>query len=65
MQIDKIKVGITVHCPPDRGDAGYSGRVTHVTPGPPLKNHDGSEYVWVEVQHPRGTKHVWPSNRLG
>lgn len=47
-------------CPADRGDAGYQGTVTSV--GEPLP---GKSYRWVEVQHPLGTKHVWPSNRLG
>ena len=43
-----------------RGDAGYQGTVTSV--GEPLQ---GKDYRWIEVRHPKGTKHVWPSNRLG
>jgi hypothetical protein len=60
----RLKVGMTVRCPPDRGDQGYSGNVksvgTHIN-----RNSVGSDYVWVEVEHPRGTKHIWPSTRLG
>lgn len=56
----RFLVGQIVRCPADRGDAGYQGTVVSV--GEPLP---GKSYRWVEVQHPRGTKHVWPSNRLG
>lgn len=44
----------------DRGAAGYQGTVVSV--GEPLQ---GKDYRWIEVRHPKGTKHVWPSNRLG
>ncbi|MBC7198096.1 MAG: hypothetical protein H5U32_02490 [Pseudomonas balearica] len=56
----RFLVGQIVRCPADRGDAGYQGTVTSV--GEPLP---GKSYRWIEVRHPRGTKHVWPSNRLG
>lgn len=53
-----------VSCPPDRGDDGYTGRVMSV--GDTVHhNHQGIPYRWVTVRHPRGSQHVWPSNRLG
>jgi hypothetical protein len=65
MHIDKalrLKVGDIVHCPADRGDPAFTGRVTHVSP----VIHEASltEFIWVEVQGPHH-KSVWPSNRLG
>jgi len=61
----RLKPGVTVVCPPDRGDKGYRGVVTHV--GLNLCTHSllHEPYLWVEVQHPSGSKHIWPSNRLG
>lgn len=56
----RFLVGQIVRCPSDRGDKPYTGTVTWV--GEPLQ---GKDYRWIEVRHPRGTKHVWPSNRLG
>ena len=53
----------SVSCPPDRDDAGYRGMVTEVGEDVHL-NHAGQAYRWVTVRHPRGTSHVWPSNRL-
>lgn len=53
-----------VSCPPDRGDAGYVGMVTGVCDKVHV-SHQGKPYRWVTVRHPRGTSHVWPSNRLG
>lgn len=63
MQIAQVRTNLTVKCPPDRGDAGYSGKVVHVD-HTEHKNSQGSPYCWVTVQHPSGSKHVWPSNRL-
>lgn len=68
MNIDKaiaLKVGDTVHCPADRGDRPYAGRVTHVAGGRCV-SFNGTPYVWITVRHPNGlSSHVWPSNRLG
>lgn len=59
----KLKIGQTVHCPADRGDKGFSGKVVHV--GETVySNHQGTEYVWVTVQGVKKSS-VWPSNRLG
>lgn len=56
-------VGKIVKCPPDRGDARYSGKITQV--GTEVhKNIRGVEYVWVTVKGPYHSS-VWPSNRLG
>lgn len=60
-----LKVGSVVHCPPDRGEAGYAGKVTAIFPTQCVNIH-GHAYIWVEVQRPWGArKTVWPSNRLG
>ncbi len=69
MNIEKareLKVGDRVICPPDRGDAGYSGTVTHLTENEEYTNIHGDLYRWVSVRL-HGTYHstVWPSNRLG
>ena len=53
----------TVSCPPDRGDEGYQGRVMGVGETE-HRSHKGDPYHWVTVRHPRGSKHLWPSNRL-
>lgn len=67
MNIDKaitLKPGDTVRCPADRGEAGYTGKVTHVA-GNKCTSFNGTPYVWVTVRHPSGlSNHVWPSNRL-
>lgn len=60
----RIKRGERVACPPDRGDKGYMGEVVHTSPII-ATNRDGTEYIWIQVQHPDGHKSVWPSNRLG
>lgn len=66
MDINKAKllqVGNFVHCPADRGEAGYTGRITHV--GESVnKAHNGVEYVWITVRKDNKTNHVWPSNRI-
>ncbi len=58
----KLKRGQCVQCPPDRGDAGFYGKVTSV--GAVVDRVHNSEFIWVEVQGPHH-KSVWPSNRLG
>ena len=58
-----LKVGNTVHCPSDRGEAAYSGTVTHVSTET-NKNIHNTEYLWVTVKKNSHTSHVWPSNRL-
>lgn len=67
MHIDKARklaVGDLVICPPDRGDAGFAGKITRVdTSQKSSRNIDGHEYIGVTVQGPHG-KAVWPSNRL-
>ncbi len=62
--IFNAKVGTKVVCPPDRGTPRYVGTITHVGENVSY-NMNGKAYVWVEVRHPCGSKHVWPSNRLG
>lgn len=64
MRIDQIKLNATVHCPADRGEAAYTGTVTHIGQDR-QKAFNGVEYVWVSVRrNAGGTTHVWPSNRL-
>lgn len=59
-----MKLGQIVKCPADRGDKPYKGKITHV--GSSVnKTFNGVQYVWVTVEHPNKSKHVWPSNRLG
>ena len=54
-----------VHCPPDRGDRGYTGRVKAVSPHVYTNIH-GVPYVWVTVGTLDGkSAHKWPSHRLG
>ncbi len=64
-QANNLKVGQLVYCPEDRGEAGYSGKVTHIS-DTQNKNIRGTDYVWVTVRRLDGkSAHVWPSNRLG
>lgn len=64
MDYKALKVGQRVKCPADRGDPAYYGTVVDVSQ---TVNFDlkAQPYVWVTVRHPRGSKHSWPSNRLG
>lgn len=56
--------GDHVNCPPDRGEKGYRGQITHV--GTEVYHTaDGMPYVWLTVKGPSGTKHLWPSTRFG
>ena len=59
----KLKVGDVAHCPADRGDAAYTGKVVHVSGN--ITTHLGKEFIWVTVSDGHGSRHVWPSNRLG
>ena len=59
-----MKVDDIVICPADRGDKPYRGQIVHVGDSMSV-NYQGVKYKWITVQHPRGSKHVWPSNRLG
>lgn len=60
----RLQLQQIVHCPEDRGDAAYTGKVVYL--GTKVEtNHQGAQYIWVTVKHPSGSKHVWPSNRLG
>lgn len=63
--IKDLKVGDVVHCPADRGDDPYTAKVLNI--GELVYNSvTGSNYVWVTVDRGiSGTRHVWPSNRLG
>jgi hypothetical protein len=63
MKPTQVRVDATVSCPEDRGEKSYKGQVLSVQPEV-HKNHQGIEYVWVEVRHPSGSKHIWPSSRL-
>ena len=64
MKIDDLRVGARVHCPADRNDPAFTGRV--VSFGSDVsKTLNGTEYVWVTVQTAMLHKSVWPSNRLG
>jgi len=74
MDIERAQAppGKTVRCPPDRGEPGYIGKVTHVSQQVQIALN-GTKYVWVTVAkrtaihgsvvHPQSA--VWPSNRLG
>lgn len=55
----------SVNCPPDRGDAPYSGRIVSI--GDTIEtNIHGVRYRWITVQrNDTRTQHVWPSHRLG
>lgn len=58
-----LKVGNVVHCPTDRGEPAFYGKVEWVG-GSVAKNIYGAEYIWVNVRGPHHTS-CWPSNRLG
>lgn len=61
-----LKIGSIVHCPADRGDLAFIGKVVSV--GEHVrKNLSGTEYVWIHVRHTYPGKRLsaWPSNRLG
>jgi hypothetical protein len=58
------KLNATVRVPADRGDKPYTGTVVHVGESVE-RNHANTPFVWTTVRHPSGTKHVWPSNRIG
>ena len=53
-----------VHCPADRGDKPYVGRIMDV--GETLHiNHQGIPFRWITVRRDDTlTKHIWPSHRL-
>lgn len=59
------KVGDVVTCPPDRGDASYTGRIEHVDPT--RYDSNGTPYVWATVRRSTDARsaHVWPSHRIG
>jgi hypothetical protein len=61
--VKAFKLGQQVYCPPDRGEAGYRGTVTYVSPVE-CTNHQGIPYQWVHVRKQPGVEHVWPSIRL-
>lgn len=63
MDIEKVKLGQTVHCPEDRGGAPYKGVVTFVGTEV-MQNDQGIDYIWVTVKDQWSDAHVWPSNRL-
>lgn len=63
-KLKRFKAGDIVHCPADRGDKAYMGKVTHVS-GTIHTHATSGEYTWVEVMDlMSGRKSVWPSNRL-
>jgi hypothetical protein len=60
-QAKQLQIGAIVHCPADRGDPGYTGKVTFV--GVEVYETHGKEYIWISVKGPHHTS-TWPSNRL-
>jgi hypothetical protein len=61
----RLKKGDIVHCPADRGEPAYIGKVVdNFTCKDVHTNMYGTKYIWVLVQ---GLLHktTWPSNRLG
>jgi len=59
-----MKIGQSVKCPADRGDAPYAAVIVGI--GEKVNtNINGVNYRWVEVQKACGSKHIWPSHRLG
>lgn len=65
MKPSEVREGMMVRVPEDRGEPSYIGRVINHRQDQPSHTIAGEEYIWVMVLHPKGTKHVWPSNRLG
>lgn len=68
MDIDKakaLKIGDVVHCPEDRGDPAYTGRVRALPHSSVFHTTDGTPYIWVYVDDGSGRCSTWPSNRLG
>lgn len=66
MNIEKalnLKIGDSVRCPSDRGDAAYTGIVTHIS-SEIQENINNTKYIWITVKN-GNYQHVWPSNRLG
>ena len=64
-QAKNLKVGDYVNCPPDRGDIGFLGIVSHLTYTE--NNINGTLYIWVSVKNIDRFPHiesVWPSNRI-
>ena len=61
-----LKKGDKVHCPADRGDKAFMGKVVSEN----LKDCGSAVdwqmncYIWVEVLGPGNKKSVWPSTRL-
>lgn len=62
----QLTPGRYVHCPPDRGEPGHTGKVVSSDSATAAEQSHmgGPPFIWVEVQHPAGRKSVWPSNRL-
>lgn len=65
MDIGKLRIGMLVQCPADRGEHAYQGKVESFGQYMHLQS-SGSAYVWVTVRRRDGAKtaHVWPSNRI-
>lgn len=59
-----LKPGAIVHCPADRGQPAYSGKVEHIGQAE-ARDLQGRAYLWITVGRPGMHSSVWPSNRLG
>jgi hypothetical protein len=57
----KLKKGDRVHCPEDRGNPGFLGKVVV---GAWADEENTKSFIWVVIQTPTGHKEVWPSNRI-
>lgn len=58
------KIRDTVQAPSEWGNKPYVGVVAQV--GEVVdRNRLGVRFLWTSVQHPSGSKHIWPSHRIG
>lgn len=62
MNINKLKIGLNVRCPQDRGNPSYHGTIVSYSDNVNYNIYK-MPYVWVTVEE-NGHKSVWPSNRL-
>lgn len=60
-----LKKGSIVHCPEDRGEKAYYGKVLNDCNNATIhETLNGKKFIWIEIEGPNH-KTVWPSNRLG
>jgi hypothetical protein len=62
MMIRKLKIGLKVRCPQDRGNPSYYGTIVSYS-NDVNYNINKIPYVWVTIES-NGSKSIWPSNRL-